>query len=112
MENVHGIQVAGGTFPTIIWNLFMRSAIGNTPEVEFPEPSSEPTWVPFERGQYANDSYYDDDDDEYYYEPPPEPEEEQEPPPAPPPPPPPPPPPADDGAVSVPPTHPPRDNDR
>ena len=28
MENVHGIQVAGGTFPTIIWNLFMRSAIG------------------------------------------------------------------------------------
>jgi penicillin-binding protein 1A len=59
MENVHGIQVAGGTFPTIIWNLFMRSAIGTTPEVDFPEPASEPTWVPFERGQYANDSYYD-----------------------------------------------------
>ena len=31
---------------------------------------SEPTWVPFERGQYANDSYYDDDDDDYYYAPP------------------------------------------
>jgi penicillin-binding protein 1A len=89
MENVHGIQVAGGTFPTIIWNLFMRSAIGNTPEVDFPEPASEPIWVPFERGQYANDSYYDDDDDDdYYYAPPPEEEEEPEPPPPPPPPPP------------------------
>ena len=72
MENVHGIEVAGGTFPTIIWNLFMRSAIGNTPEVDFPEPSSEPTWVPFERGKYANDSYYDDDDDDDYYYAPPE----------------------------------------
>ncbi|HEX2291999.1 MAG TPA: transglycosylase domain-containing protein [Gaiellaceae bacterium] len=64
MENVHGIQVAGGTFPTIIWNLFMRSAIGSTPEVDFPEPRSEPTWVPFSRGQYANDSYYDYDEED------------------------------------------------
>ena len=30
--------------------------------------------MPFERGQYANDSYYDDDDDDYYYAPPEEPE--------------------------------------
>jgi penicillin-binding protein 1A len=88
MDNVHGISVAGGTFPATIWNLFMRSTIGNTEPVEFPEPRSEPIWVPFERGQYANDNYYDDDDDDYYYAPSPEPQPEPEPPPPPPPPPP------------------------
>jgi penicillin-binding protein 1A len=58
MENVHGISVAGGTFPATIWNLFMRSTIGHTEPVGFPEPRSEPIWRPFSRGQYANDSYY------------------------------------------------------
>jgi penicillin-binding protein 1A len=109
MENVHGISVAGGTFPATIWNLFMRSTIGNTEPVEFPEPRSEPIWVPFERGQYANE--YDDDDDDYYYAPSPEPEPEPQPEPQPEPPPP-PPPPEDDGDVSTPPSHPPRDGDR
>jgi penicillin-binding protein 1A len=75
MENVHGISVAGGTFPATIWNLFMRSSIGNTDAVDFPEPTSEPDWRPFERGQYANDYYDDDDDDDgedwYPPEPPP-----------------------------------------
>ena len=28
MENVHGISVAGGTFPATIWQLFMEQAIG------------------------------------------------------------------------------------
>ncbi|HET8652897.1 MAG TPA: transglycosylase domain-containing protein [Gaiellaceae bacterium] len=112
MENVHGISVAGGTFPAIIWNLFMRSAIGNTAEVDFPEPRSEPTWVPFSRGQYANGGYYDSNDDDGYYVP-------SEPAPPPPPPPPPPadppppaPPPAEKGPVSTPPGHPPRGGDR
>jgi penicillin-binding protein 1A len=86
MENVHGISVAGGTFPATIWNLFMRSAIGNTDPVEFVEPTGEPDWQPFERGQYAND-YYDDDDDGGYWSPPsPAPTPAPEPPPPPPPP--------------------------
>ncbi|HXV03237.1 MAG TPA: PBP1A family penicillin-binding protein [Gaiellaceae bacterium] len=55
MENVHGISVAGGTFPATIWNLFMRSSIGNTVPVEFPEPHSGPDWRPFEKAQYANE---------------------------------------------------------
>jgi penicillin-binding protein 1A len=55
MESVHGIQVAGGTFPATIWNLFMRSSIGNTPAVDFAAPRSEPEWRSFDRGQYAND---------------------------------------------------------
>jgi penicillin-binding protein 1A len=55
MENVHGIAVAGGTFPATIWNLFMRASIGSTPAVDFAEPQSEPEWRPFSSGQYAND---------------------------------------------------------
>ncbi|HEY6584106.1 MAG TPA: PBP1A family penicillin-binding protein, partial [Gaiellaceae bacterium] len=55
MENVHGISVAGGTFPATIWNLFMRSSIGNTPPVEFPQPHSQPEWHTFEKAQYANE---------------------------------------------------------
>ena len=34
MENVHGISVAGGTFPATIWKLFMETAMANTPALE------------------------------------------------------------------------------
>ena len=37
MTSVHGISVAGGTFPAEIWRLFMEEAIGSTPERDFPE---------------------------------------------------------------------------
>jgi penicillin-binding protein 1A len=53
MTNVHGISVAGGTFPATIWKLFMESAIGPTPVREFPEAHSEPIWRTF-TGQYAH----------------------------------------------------------
>ena len=56
MESVHGISVAGGTFPAEIWHLFMRSAIGDSRVWEFPEPKLEPIWHPFTRGQYAGES--------------------------------------------------------
>ena len=79
MENVHGISVAGGTFPATIWNLFMRSTIGNTEPVEFAQPTSEPEWREFERAQYANDYDYTP-----YYPPSPSPEPEPTPPPPPP----------------------------
>jgi penicillin-binding protein 1A len=90
MESVHGISVAGGTFPATIWNLFMRSSIGNTDPVEFRDPGSEPEWSSFERGQYANE--YDSDYTPYYPQSP-SPSPSPEPPPAAPNPPPPPPPP-------------------
>ena len=38
MTSVHGIAVAGGTFPAQIWRLFMSSAIGQLEPVDFPEP--------------------------------------------------------------------------
>ena len=53
MLNVHGIAVAGGTFPAEIWRLFMEPALDNTDPEQFPEPSSWPTWKPFTRGKYA-----------------------------------------------------------
>jgi penicillin-binding protein 1A len=53
MENVHGIAVAGGTFPAEIWRLFMDPALDNVEPTSFPEPSSWPEWRPFTRGRYA-----------------------------------------------------------
>jgi penicillin-binding protein 1A len=82
MEGVHGISVAGGTFPATIWNLFVRAAIGDTEPVEFPQPASEPEWREFERAQYANEY----DDYTPYYPPSPSPSPSPEPPPAPEPP--------------------------
>jgi penicillin-binding protein 1A len=60
MENVHGIAVAGGTFPAEIWAKFMDPALEDVPESEFPEPDSWPTWTAFTRGKYAlsYDPYY------------------------------------------------------
>jgi penicillin-binding protein 1A len=55
MTNVHGISVAGGTFPATIWRLFMEEAIGSTPERDFPEARTSPVWRPFTRGQYAGE---------------------------------------------------------
>jgi membrane peptidoglycan carboxypeptidase len=53
MENVHGIAVAGGTFPAEIWRLFMDPALDGVPRTSFPEPDGYPVWKPFTRGRYA-----------------------------------------------------------
>jgi penicillin-binding protein 1A len=91
MESVHGISVAGGTFPAQIWRLFMEEAIGPTPERDFPEAQSSPIWHPFTRGEYGGEA----PPPSYYYDPPPAepPPPPAEPPPIPPPAPQPPPPP-------------------
>jgi penicillin-binding protein 1A len=66
MTSVHGISVAGGTFPAQIWRLFMSSAIGQLEPEEFPEPKDWPEWVDFERGQYARSfGYYDSGGSDY-----------------------------------------------
>jgi penicillin-binding protein 1A len=46
MRNVHGISVAGGTFPTQIWGSFMKQAKGSDCS-DFEKPSSTPQWSPF-----------------------------------------------------------------
>jgi penicillin-binding protein 1A len=53
MENVHGIAVAGGSFPAEIWRLFMERAVRYTHSVDFALPKTYPVWKPFERGDYA-----------------------------------------------------------
>ena len=90
MTSVHGISVAGGTFPAQIWRLFMSSALDGTREWEFPEAKGEPIWHPFTRGQYAGEvSSYNPG---YSYTPPAKttqaakPKSSQKPPPPPPPP--------------------------
>ena len=49
MENVHGISVAGSTFPSIIWHDFMRAAIGDRRAFDFPQPKNSPVWRDFEQ---------------------------------------------------------------
>jgi penicillin-binding protein 1A len=60
MENVHGIAVAGGTFPAEIWRRFMEPAVATMPARDFPEPSQAPVWQYFHRGPLAlsYDPYY------------------------------------------------------
>jgi penicillin-binding protein 1A len=88
MYSVHGVSVAGGTFPAMIWHDFMEVALGDRCEY-FPEPENPVEFVPFngeyssgygsscssasvsgsgtEEGEYGcTSSSYDDD----YYEPP------------------------------------------
>jgi penicillin-binding protein 1A len=51
MTAVHGIQVAGGTFPATIWRLFMTPAFGRNPPGDWPVPNNPVEWMPF-HGQY------------------------------------------------------------
>ena len=51
MTAVHGIRVAGGTFPATIWRLFMVGAFGNNPPGDWALPNNPVIWQPF-HGQY------------------------------------------------------------
>jgi penicillin-binding protein 1A len=53
MENVHGIAVAGGSFPAEIWRLFMERAVRYSPPQDWSLPKTYPVWKEFERGHYA-----------------------------------------------------------
>lgn len=63
MESVHGIRVAGGTFPAEIWGKFMRRALAYAPPKEWQEPGVPVDWEPF-RGEYAFDAPVGYGDDE------------------------------------------------
>ncbi len=54
MTSVHGISVAGGTFPAMIWHDFMEVALDGHCEY-FPEPSDPVEWIPF-NGEYSSSS--------------------------------------------------------
>ncbi len=54
MENVHGISVAGGTFPATIWRLFMEAALANAPALDWRSPVDQVSWKPWSQGQYGS----------------------------------------------------------
>jgi penicillin-binding protein 1A len=61
MTSVHGISVAGGTFPAQIWHDYMQVALHH-PEItqgdfcpSFPEPRDPVEWIPF-HGTYTSGS--------------------------------------------------------
>jgi penicillin-binding protein 1A len=54
MLSVHGIAVAGGTFPATIWKLFMETAMNNTPALSWASPRDPVVWQPFDQGQYGS----------------------------------------------------------
>jgi penicillin-binding protein 1A len=68
MENVHGISVAGGTFPATIWKLFMESAMVTAPVLNWQYPVDPVEWKPFTQGQYGS-SLGSSSSDSYYYSP-------------------------------------------
>jgi penicillin-binding protein 1A len=52
MTSVHGITVAGGTFPATIWRLFMVGAFGADPPGDWPLPEHPVEWDEEFDGQY------------------------------------------------------------
>ena len=61
MRSVHGISVAGGTFPAEIWHKFMLTAKGGHCD-DFHAPATPMHWTPFfgkysSRGGYSSGSY-------------------------------------------------------
>ena len=70
MESVHGIAVAGGTFPASIWRLFMESALWKSPVLNWLQPRNPVTWRSFTQGQYGSSL---GSSGSYYYSPPPPP---------------------------------------
>jgi hypothetical protein len=53
MNSVHGITVAGGTFPADIWHLFMEGAFGGLPYIGWPDPKNPAVWADVDL-EYAN----------------------------------------------------------
>jgi penicillin-binding protein 1A len=53
MTNVHGVSVAGATFPVPIWHDYMAAALWNRKAIGFPPPNAYPTWRSIERGSYG-----------------------------------------------------------
>jgi penicillin-binding protein 1A len=65
MYNVHGISVAGGTFPATIWNLFMQKALENKSASDFVVPYKFPTFHDW-RGDWQYSGGYTPTTTSYY----------------------------------------------
>jgi penicillin-binding protein 1A len=54
MLNVHGVAVAGATFPVPIWHEYMAAALWHRRVLDFPNPRHWPVWRSFTRGNYGS----------------------------------------------------------
>jgi penicillin-binding protein 1A len=66
MTDVHGIAVAGGTFPAMIWHSFMSAALANKPVQNFLVPFTFPTFHDW-HGQWQYSGGYTPTTTGYYY---------------------------------------------
>jgi len=59
MTNVHGVPVAGATFPVPIWHEYMAAALYHHKVLDFPPPDKYPVWRGITHGTYGYlGSYY------------------------------------------------------
>jgi penicillin-binding protein 1A len=59
MLSVHGVAVAGATFPVPIWHEYMAAALWHHKVLPFPSPDKYPTWRSITHGSYGYlGSYY------------------------------------------------------
>jgi penicillin-binding protein 1A len=68
MTDVHGIAVAGGTFPAMIWHSFMSAALANQPAQNFLVPFTFPTYQDW-HGQWQYSGGYSPTTTSSYYTP-------------------------------------------
>jgi len=58
MVNVHGLTVAGATFPVPIWHEYMAAALWHHKVLGFELPDKYPTYHSITRGNYGSLGYY------------------------------------------------------
>jgi penicillin-binding protein 1A len=57
MLSVHGLEVAGATFPVPIWHEYMAAALWHRPAESFPLPKHYPSFRYFQKGYYGSLGY-------------------------------------------------------
>src|SRR6185312_10416535 len=57
MTDVHGVAVAGATFPVPIWHAYMAAALWHRPAMGFLEPRKYPTFEYWHKGYYGSLGY-------------------------------------------------------
>ena len=58
MLDVHGVEVAGATYPVPIWHEYMAAALWHRKALPFELPNKYPTWHYLTRGSYGSFGYY------------------------------------------------------
>jgi len=66
MQSVHGVPVAGSTYPVPIWHEFMSEVQAGRPVRDFGVPDRYPVYGSFDQGDYGHFSY--DDSYDYSYD--------------------------------------------